>query len=252
MGYDWIVNRCGSNSIYHRLILTDRKSIAGKLTPYLPEGAIPIVSDLFAPHNVELRISRPRRTKLGDYRAPHTTPYHRISINNDLNQYSFLITLLHELAHLTAWEKHKHHIKPHGAEWKAEFQLAMLPIFKADILPDDVRNAVEGYMSNPKASSCTDLNLMKTLREYDDKSNLLFLEDLPENAVFALNRGRIFRKGPQLRKRFKCLDLNNRRHYLISPLAEVELIPNQNQNIPAEKTAPAKPKRKSRQFRLFG
>lgn len=232
--------------------MTDRKSIAGKLAPYLPEGAISIVSELFAPHNVELRISRPRRTKLGDYRAPHDKSYHRISINNDLNQYSFLITLLHELAHLTAWEKYKRGIKPHGAEWKAEFQLAMAPIFKSDILPSDVRGAVEGYMSNPKASSCTDHNMMKALRQYDAKTDLLTLEDLPEKTVFSLNRGRLFRKGPQLRKRFKCLDLQNRRYYLISPLAEVEIIPEQRAAPVVEKAAPVKQKRKPFQFRLFG
>jgi hypothetical protein len=154
--------------------LTDRKSIAGKLSPYLPDGATSIVSELFAPHDVQLRISRPRRTKLGDYRAPYGDHYHRISINNDLNQYSFLITLLHELAHLTAWEKYKRTIKPHGAEWKAEFQLAMAPIFEANILPPDVLSAVEGYMSNPKASSCTDHNLMKTLRQHDEKTGVLY------------------------------------------------------------------------------
>ena len=59
------------------------------------------------------------------------------------------------------------------------------------------------------------------------KGSHVLLEDVPDNAIFTINRGRIFRKGPQLRKRFKCLDLNNHRHYLISPIAEVELVPEQ-------------------------
>jgi hypothetical protein len=115
-----------------------------------------------------------------------------------------------------------------------------------------VLSAVEGYMSNPKASSCTDHNLMKTLRQHDEKTGLVYLEELPENAVFSLNRGRIFRKGTQLRKRFKCLDLDNRRYYLISPMAEVELIPEQTDAEIPEKSSPPKQKRKAFQFRLFG
>lgn len=123
----------------------------------------------------------------------------------------------------------------------------MEPIFEAEILPEDVCDALVQYMANPKASSCSDQNLSKVLRSYDAPSNAVLLEDIPENAVFTLNRNRVFRKGPQLRTRFKCLDLNNRRYYLVSSMAEVELIPD-----PQSGRKERKKQSNKGQLRLFG
>lgn len=223
-------------------------SIQERLAELLPEGTLPLVLDAFAPYEVELRITKPRRTKFGDYRPPVNHPHHRISINNDLNPYHFIITLLHELAHLTTWEMHQNKVKPHGQEWKAEFQRIMAPVMKAQLLPTKVTTALEHYMSNPKASSCTDQQLMKVLKEYDKKSPTLFLEDLPENAIFSINRKRFFQKGAKQRTRFKCLDLQNKKYYLVNGIAEVEHVVEQPAALPVKKQV----QRRSWQLRLFG
>ena len=39
-------------------------------------------------------------------------------MNNNLNKYSFLITITHEIAHMMIWEKHQNKVDPHGEEWK--------------------------------------------------------------------------------------------------------------------------------------
>jgi predicted SprT family Zn-dependent metalloprotease len=41
-----------------------------------------------------------------------------------------LITLIHEISHLVAFEKFGRNIKPHGNEWKYSFQRLMIPIQK--------------------------------------------------------------------------------------------------------------------------
>jgi predicted SprT family Zn-dependent metalloprotease len=36
------------------------------------------------------------------------------TVNSNLNKYKFLITLIHEISHLVAFEKFGRNIKPHG------------------------------------------------------------------------------------------------------------------------------------------
>ncbi|HAD34265.1 MAG TPA: hypothetical protein DCF44_07170 [Chitinophagaceae bacterium] len=44
-----------------------------------------------------------------------------MSVNGNLNSYHFLITLLHEIAHMLVWEQFRNRVKPHGLEWKHVF-----------------------------------------------------------------------------------------------------------------------------------
>ncbi len=194
------------------------------LSKYLPVESIALIADWITDYNVHLKISRSRTTKLGDYHYPTEKYGHRISINHDLNKYAFLITLVHEIAHLINWEKYKNKVKPHGEEWKNEYQSLMKNFTGSNIFPPDILGAIYNHMANPFASSCTDIGLMRILRKYDGIKTSSHLEDIPQTAVFKTKNGRTFYKGEKLRKRYKCKDLNNHRIYLFSPLAEVILI----------------------------
>jgi hypothetical protein len=196
------------------------------LKDFIPHKALNYVCNFLQHHKVELKITRTRSSKFGDYRPPFKHKSHIITINKDLNQYAFLITLLHEMAHLSCFVKHgiKRSIKPHGKEWKEEFRHHMAPFITLNIFPQEVLKAVFNYMKNPWASSCSDEDLMRTLKKYDAKTDLIFLEELPENTLFSIGKNRIFRKGPKQRKHYKCLCLNNKRIYLVSPLAEVKIL----------------------------
>jgi hypothetical protein len=75
---------------------------------YLPPGTEPHVADLLGGLPLHVRLARPRRTKLGDHRPPgRGWSVHRITINDDLNPYAFMTTLLHEIAHAAAWERNR-------------------------------------------------------------------------------------------------------------------------------------------------
>ncbi|MDQ3022070.1 MAG: SprT-like domain-containing protein [Bacteroidota bacterium] len=168
-----------------------------------------------------LKITKSRTTKLGDYRHPHRGKPHQITVNHNLNKYSFLITLTHEVAHLTAWNKYRNKILPHGKEWKEEFKIHLAPIFNLKILPDDINKNLSNYYLNPKASSCADIGLMKVLKRYDENSLYVHLEDIPCKSIFKLRNGSEFIKGDKIRKRYKCINVLNKRAYLVSPVAEV-------------------------------
>jgi SprT protein len=96
------------------------------------------------------------------------------------------------------------------------------------VFPDDINSALVKYIHNPAASSCTDHNLLRTLRKYDTKAEEIYhLEDLPADTLFSLHQSRsgyIFKKGHKIRRRFHCLEIKTNRIYFVSPLAEVKRI----------------------------
>jgi len=140
-----------------------------------------------------------------------------------MNPYAFLVTTVHEFAHLLTWNDHKNKVKPHGGEWKHNFKRMMNPFLEQEIFPDDVQQAITLYLHNPSASSCTDLQLSRALKKYDTASTGSRLEEIPLHTVFTIKDGRKFRKGERLRKRYRCTCLDNGHVYLFSPLAEVSL-----------------------------
>lgn len=195
-----------------------------QLSKYMPEAAAPILSKWIVDTGCQFRISKSRSTKLGDYTAPFRGSPHKISVNNDLNQYAFLITAIHEFAHLMTWQKHKHTVKPHGEDWKLNFKMLMQPFLKLNIFPNDILVAIVNYMDNPAASSCTDLNLYRILRTYDQQAgSVLTIENIAVDSIFAIKDGRIFQKKEKLRKRYKCVELSSNKIYLFHPIAEVYL-----------------------------
>ena len=191
------------------------------LAQYMPASAAPVIARWIDYFQCEFKISKNRATKLGDYRHPFRGAGHKISVNNDLNPYAFLVTTVHEFAHLLTWNDHKNKVKPHGSEWKLNFKRMMAPFMEQKVFPDDVQQAILSYLSNPAASSCTDLKLSRTLKKYDASVPHSRLEELPLHSLFTIKDGRKFKKGERLRKRYRCTCLDNGNVYLFNPLAEV-------------------------------
>lgn len=193
------------------------------LKKYIPEKAAPLIAHWIIDLDFKLKIKKERSTKLGDYRAPFNGSNHQITINYNLNKYSFLVTLVHEIAHLTTYNKYKHSVLPHGQEWKSEFKNLMQHFLDSEIFPVELLYALRKYLSNPAASSCTDKNLYRALKLYDEHSSSgIYLEKIPYKTVFVYE-GRLFEKGERIRTRYNCKEIKTGRIYLFNPLAEVEI-----------------------------
>ncbi len=187
------------------------------LKEYFPEKSVDPVYQQIMSYNVRLRITRKRKTKLGDYRPPIRHPFHQISINHDLNPYSFLITFVHELAHLVTWERYKNSVQPHGEEWSANYQKLMHPYIDMNVFPDDVKEALIKHLKSGRASSSGDFDLKIVLNRYDSHSSERVVADLIGNEVFQTLDGRRFRVIKKLRKRYECECLDNGKKYLVQP-----------------------------------
>jgi SprT protein len=194
------------------------------LKKYLPEEFVETIAAFLFTNTVRFKIVRGRTSKLGDFKAGLNGTIHQITVNGDLNPYSFLITTLHEFAHLITYDTYKAHVLPHGEEWKLCFRNLLMPIIKSGHLPKDIEHALIHSTNNIKASSCSDQGLMRVLKTYDrPKEGVVLLEKLAENAKFEL-QGRLFVKGVLRRKRFICHDTYSDKSYLINALAEVREI----------------------------
>lgn len=191
------------------------------LSAYLPSEAVDIVFNRIKSKNIHLKITRNRKSKFGDYRPPVYHENHRISINHDLNPYAFLITFIHEYAHLLVFETYKNRVSPHGKEWKKTYKYLMEEFLNLKIFPDDLSKVLVKSIRNSKASSASDLELSRVLQVYDTTVPQTKVEDLPANAIFKTSKGKKFMKGEKQRIRYKCKCLDNNKLYLFHPLTPI-------------------------------
>lgn len=195
------------------------------LMQYVPADAVETVVDWIRSYRISVRIKQSRASKYGDYRSPRDGKGHMITINHDLNPYAFLLTFTHEVAHLTCYIKHDNRVYPHGDEWKREFRYLLSGFLDRKIFPNDVSHAIAHYLIDPAASSCTDVNLQKTLRRYNPvQEGWMHVEDIPDNTSFELKNGKRFVKHSKLRKNFVCFELATQHKYFIPPLLEAKLL----------------------------
>lgn len=193
------------------------------LFKYLPEHAVEPIFELIKTYEVYLKIVNERSTRYGDYRRGNDGR-HQITINATLNPYSFLITLVHEIAHLVAFKKYGRSIKPHGIEWKYTFQQLMLPFIRPEIFPSKLLPVIANHFRNPTASSDTDAVLSVALKQYNGGRSKQYIFELPYGTRFVAGKGRVFVKGERIVKRYQCTEEASGKMFLFSPNAEVERI----------------------------
>lgn len=196
------------------------------ISTFVPSRAVSLLWDFFDKNPVDLRITKDRITKYGDFRFPTSTKINpKITVNGSLNEFSFLITILHEIAHYMVYKNYKSRVKPHGLEWKSEFQKIMIPYFNIGVFTQPLESVLRRHMANPKASTHADLDLVRCLLLYNKSidSSIITLESLNYGDKFILN-GRIFKKGEKRRTRYFCKDITTKNIFTINALAEVKII----------------------------
>jgi hypothetical protein len=196
------------------------------LASYLPEGSFEKVVHYIHHYKVHLTITKQRKSVLGDYRHAGWGGNHRITVNGNLNAYEFLITLLHELAHLLTFEEYKARVEPHGKEWKQHYSRLLVDFVQQKIFPSDVEKALQKSIRNPSATANGETDLLLILRKYDPvkKEGVHTVSEVIEGTLFQTENGKIFRKGAKRRKRYECVEIKTGLHYTFSPVTEVKIL----------------------------
>jgi len=190
------------------------------LRNYIPENSVSLVGKLLQNNPIAIKIVNKRTTKHGDFRK-NKNGFLQITINNSLNKYQFLLTLIHEIAHFITHQQYKN-IKPHGKEWKQNFQHLMLPFLHPSIFPITVLPYLANYLINPKASTGSDVKLTFELNQYNDITNKNFIFEIPEGSIFTF-KNKNYKKGIKRRTRFECIEITSKKVYLFNQNAEITL-----------------------------
>lgn len=206
--------------------MPQRDELMRGLASRIPPSALAYVVDLLLDQPVQLVVTRPRRTRLGSYTSPSPgRPWHRITVNEDLNCYAFLVTLLHEIAHLHAFRGASRRIAPHGREWKRAFGNLLHPLVHTPTLPADITEVIRGMLTNPRASSCADPELVAVLSRYDaTASTLPRVDELPPGCTFRLGSGRVFKHTRRLRTWHLCEEVRTRQVFRVRGSSRAELL----------------------------
>lgn len=198
------------------------------LAHYLPEGAFEPVVQLIHQYKVHLTVTRARKSVLGDYRHPFMGSNHKITVNGNLNKYEFLITLLHELAHLLCFEQFKNRVEAHGKEWKQIYGNLLGGFIDLNLFPLDITKSLKKTLLNPAATANGETALLLVLRQYNkvNASGAVVLANLPDGTLFTAEKGAVFKKIKLRRKRIECLQVTTGNIYLFSALTEVQVVKN--------------------------
>lgn len=189
---------------------------------YLPKSTSDFCFNLWQEHQFNFKVTRPRQSKLGDY-CYRRDKGHQITVNGNLNPYSFLVTYIHEVAHLQTFKQFGNKTEPHGKEWKRYFRETFQPLLKPEILPTELIISLTEYLKNPAATTQGAKPLMNALRQFDTHTDVeaMVLTSIQAGENFELN-GRVFTKGELRRTRFLCIDRQNGKRYVISSNALVK------------------------------
>lgn len=193
-----------------------RSVLSGKV----PDDSLDYCVQLWEEAPFYFKMSRARSTKLGDYRFDPRADTHQVTVNVDLNPYQFLITYVHEVAHRRVHES-KRRLKPHGPHWKNEFKRLLLPVMNDRVFPDEVLRPLAKHIKNPKASTANDPVLFSVLSQYNKNVGTRLME-LAVGDQFEL-KSRSFELLEKKRTRALCLDLENKKRYLIPMVAEIQV-----------------------------
>lgn len=197
------------------------EKVLGILQKHVPPSALEYCFSLWKKSPFELKVTRARQTKVGDFTSRRSRSHPRITLNHNLNPYLFLVTYIHEVAHWVVFQQYGNRVDPHGEEWKTVFTDLMVPVMWEHVFPEELLDELRRHMINPKASSFADTILTQAFRKLDHPSQRsIILSEIPEGSIFKL-QGRYFIKGKLRRTRVLCRELKSKREYLVPIDAEV-------------------------------
>tara|TARA_X000000950_G_scaffold77749_1_gene97742 strand:- start:3319 stop:3927 length:609 start_codon:yes stop_codon:yes gene_type:complete len=192
------------------------------LEEFLPVNSINYVSSLIEKENIQFKVVKQRRSKHGDFKRTINGDY-IITINRFYNQYRFILTLIHELAHYFVTIKY-YKAKPHGKLWKNKFKQLLNPLLDKSVFPNDLLKCLSIHMKKPKSTFSYDSELSRVLDKYDNsRQKYFYLDQVKDGEIFFYGDGNKFLKIKKRRKRYLCENLINKKKYLFLGNAKIKI-----------------------------
>lgn len=175
---------------------------------------------LWQTHRFKLVVTKERKTKLGDFSIRKHQAI--ITVNGNLRPEAFLVTYLHELAHLLTFKRYGNKVAPHGQEWKMCYTALLQEALDAGYFSEKVAPVIIQHIKKPKAATTSDQLLYHTLHA-DAGAGVITLAQIPDGGYFSF-RGKIYRRVALRRTWCTCECWPKGITYRISTVARVSPI----------------------------
>ncbi|QCX53011.1 SprT family zinc-dependent metalloprotease [Elizabethkingia sp. JS20170427COW] len=189
------------------------------LEKYLPKDALFYVEKWLQPFPIEIRISRNRESKLGDYRYHPIKRCHQISVNYNLPPDLFFFVLSHEIAHLLVRVSFPR-AQAHGPEWKNAYRELLLE--SVLVYQEDFQPLVEQFSTNPKANFSVSPEIVNYFRPQTNASSF---DGLKSGNLFEFRQQR-YQLLEKKKKRYLCRNVSTGKEYLFQACAEIKIVAN--------------------------
>lgn len=197
-------------------------SLIKNLTTYISEDAAVYIEKITRGLTLKIRVTKERESKYGDYLQSVNGKPQRITVNGNLDKFSFLITFLHELAHLKAFEEYGNKIKAHGTEWKLMFFEIINNSLNHKLFPDEIAGVIkEQYIIKKDLSFYSRVKITDSINKYLNITIPKRLEDFPINSSVELINGMHVKIIEAKRTRFLCKCINDNKMYYVQKKIEV-------------------------------
>lgn len=198
--------------------MSELQQLTNQLDGFIPPLAQNMVAGFLIEKNAQLTISKPRKTKLGDYRPPLKKAYHRVSVNGDLNPFAFLLVTIHEFAHLLVWNNYKNNVRIHGPEWKMYYK--QLYQEYQHCFPKNLQIILKDHFKKLSAATLNNPMLIRNLIHMDKDIEITMVNDLKKGDIFDFN-DKQFKIIEKRRTRYLCKNMDSGKKYLVSGVAIV-------------------------------
>lgn len=205
----------------HPTPMQSKLDLRQAITPFFPQGLIDFTLAQMIQHNIRVKLAKPRMSVHGWFRAGRKGGRPIISLNSNLKPWMMFLVFVHELAHLKIFDKYGRKVMPHGKEWQVQMRELFLPIIEAGTIPRPLADQLSHHLVKAPATFSRDRKLMHEIILLDGDNLPVLLSDWPFGKEFTLAGGKRFIKLEKLNTRFRCMSVENKRHYLISGHAEI-------------------------------
>ena len=192
-----------------------------KIKQILPSDIRDIFNSLWEAHPFDLKLRKPRKTKLGDFRSDSSKATYQITLNENLEAPLFCLTFLHEYAHLLVTKKYGRRVNPHGKEWKKEFSELLDLIKDHPIFNQEQKAGIRKIQANPPASLSSKANIYQVFLPDLEKDEQL-VKSINEGEEFNYE-GRKFKVLQRIRTRSLCRESRSGKRYYFPFSVRVKL-----------------------------
>lgn len=200
-----------------------------KLSGHIPDNALPYINQFVEGYSVCVVVSGLRHA-LGKFQVRPKLKLYRIVMQKGLSKPLFLFVLLHEIAHLRIYFRHRRTVKPHGIEWREEYKSLLLNVLPSPVFPPDISARIYLGLSDPRLKFLTDPDFIHCFEDFNDTVSLY---KLPVNTRFFAFPNRTMKLVQNINDwEYVALDLKNDRKYIIKGSFRVK--PMQGGDLPTD------------------